>query len=96
MGANDVIAGCEPVTIEIMSLPEYGIVVINNPTQSVVFIPDVCYEGPDEFTYRLNSVSCGKVSNTATVAVTIESPKTLVTCNGVFITCNGTCLVPDC
>lgn len=89
-------AGCEPVKIEIVSHPSNGLVVVNNPTQSVVFIPDICYEGPDEFSYRLSSVSCGKVSNVAVVTVAIESPVTLITCNGMFITCNGTCLMADC
>lgn len=74
----------------------HGLSIINNPTGSVVFVPDECYEGSDTFEYRLSSVSCGKVSNTAVVSVEIESPYTLVSCGGVFITCNGECVIQDC
>lgn len=79
-----------------MSSPMHGLSIINNPTGSVVFVPDECYEGSDTFEYRLSSVSCGKVSNTAVVSVEIESPYTLVSCGGVFITCNGECVIQDC
>lgn len=94
--ANDLVEGCEPVTIEIVSAPANGVAIVNNPTGSVVFVPDGCYEGPDSFEYRLNSVSCGRTSNTATVAVAIESPHTLIECGGIFITCNSECMILDC
>ena len=94
--SNDELDGCGPVTITIMSEPQYGSLYVNNPTGSVVFTPDECYDGPDSFEYRLESASCARVSNTATVDVTIVAPEILVTCNGVFLTCGGNCLYQDC
>jgi len=57
----------DPTSIQIVSPPAHGKVVIN-PDGTVTYIPDPGYTGPDSFTYRLKDVS-GYYTNLATVTI---------------------------
>ncbi|MVT09091.1 Ig-like domain-containing protein, partial [Chitinophaga tropicalis] len=85
---NDVAGGASivPSTLEIVTQPQHGTVTVNTDG-TVVYAPEVNYNGTDTFTYRVKDAA-GNWSNTATVDITV-TPTPPVAGNDVVNTKEG-------
>lgn len=58
------------VTIDVLTQPSHGVLVLNSATGAFSYVPDRFYEGGDSFTYRLLDGSMSSGPATVTIVVT--------------------------
>jgi hypothetical protein len=67
-GRNSMTPTADPLTFEVLSQPQHGILVGNAPI--LRYIPEDDYQGADSFTYRVSDVSSN--SEPATVSLNVQ------------------------